>query len=192
MELEPPRRRDALLLALGFEGGLLVLALCLGWLLDEPPLAHIRWGSWDAALGVAATLPLLLGFMMCLRWPVGPLRRIRGFADEVIRSYFGGCTLLDLAAVALLAGLGEEMLFRGVLQGVLGRWLGPWLGLVVASIAFGLVHPITPFNVLLAALAGLYLGALYLWTDNLLTAALPHALYDWAALAFLVRGKEAR
>ena len=54
----------------------------------------------------------------------------------------------------MTAGIGEELLFRGVVQALLERWLGPWIALGVASILFGLVHALTPTYALLAAFAG--------------------------------------
>src|SRR5439155_20288798 len=111
-------------LAVLFEGGLAVLALVLGWLIGQSPLASFGWNARDLLLGVAASLPMLLGFAVCVRWPVGPLRRIKSFSLDVIRPLFRSCTLADLALVALMAGLGEEMLFRGLVQAALGRWIG--------------------------------------------------------------------
>jgi membrane protease YdiL (CAAX protease family) len=185
--MEPMRRRDALLLALGFEGGLLLLAWLLGWLLGQPPLEHTRWNWRDLGIGVATTVPLLLGLLVCIRWPVGPLGRIKGISDEFIRPVFQRCTAFDLAMISLVAGLGEEMLFRGVVQGLGDRWFGMGYGLAVASVLFGLVHLITPTYALLATLCGVYFGILVMLTDNLLVVILPHALYDFIALLYLAR-----
>jgi uncharacterized protein len=188
MSLEPVSRRDALLLAIGFEGGLLALALVLGWLLGQPPLELTHWNVRDLGLGIVATLPLLAGFWICVRWPVGPLARIKQFSEEFIRPLFRGCTVYDLALISVVAGLGEEMLFRGVVQGVLGRWLGIGFGLAIASLIFGLLHFITPTYALLASAVGVYFGLSVLLTENLLIVIIPHSLYDFIALLYLVRG----
>jgi membrane protease YdiL (CAAX protease family) len=188
MQFDPPRRRDTLLLAVGTEGALTVLAWLLGWLLGQPPLERIH-GNWrDAGLGVTASLPLLLGLWLCVRWPVGPLRRIKQFTDEVIQPIFRPCTVVDLAVISLLAGLGEEMLFRGLIQGVVGSWLGDWAGILIAAVLFGMLHLITPTYAVLAMLCGLYFSALVLVTDNLLVAIVPHGLYDFIALLYLTHG----
>jgi len=187
MRTELARRRDAVLLGIGFEGGFVVLAWLLGWLLNQPPFAVLHWRVADAAWGIAASLPLLFGLWLCLRWPVGPLARIKRFSEDVIAPLFQPCTMLDLAGISLLAGLGEEMLFRGVLQGWLGGWIGVWLGLAVASVLFGLLHPITPAYAVLAALCGAYFGVIFMLTDNLLAVVIPHALYDFIALLCLTR-----
>src|SRR5262245_42503794 len=121
MRDDTPRRREVVLLAVLFEGGLGVLALGFGWLVDCPPWQGLYWNVKDTFLAAIATLPLLLLFLLCVRWPLGPLARIKAFAEEVIKPLFRACTLLDLAAISLLAGVGEEMLFRGVLQDLFSR-----------------------------------------------------------------------
>ena len=185
MEPEPRLRRSVVLLGVLVEGGLAVLACLLGWALGQPVWERWHWNGWDAALGAGASLPMLLAFALCLWWPVGPLGRIRQFCDEVVRPLFAPCSVLDLAVISLLAGVGEEMLFRGVLQEVLSGWLNPWLGLAAASVVFGLFHPITPAYIVLAAAMGAYLGALWLATGNLLTVSITHGLYDFLILAYL-------
>src|SRR5438445_6902528 len=126
---DPPRRREVILLTLLFEGGLGALATGLGWLIDDPPWHVIHWNLRDSLIAVGATLPLVLIFLLCVHWPIGPLARIKTLAEEIIKPLFRPCTLFELAAISLLAGLGEEMFFRGVLQGLFSRWLEPWLAL---------------------------------------------------------------
>ena len=109
---------------------------------------------------------------------------------------FRGCRLAELALIAALAGIGEEMLFRGVIQpavaGAIGGPHGVWLGLLIAAILFGSLHPITLTYALLAGLIGLYLGWIWLASGNLLTPMVTHGVYDFLALAYLVkvRGEE--
>jgi len=119
-------------------------------------------------------------------WP--PLARIRRFFDAVVRRLFAECTWIELALIALAAGVGEEALFRGVLQPALGRWLGAGPALVVASVLFGLLHPITPVYAVLAGLIGIYLGGVWLASGNLLVVIIVHALYDFLALIYVLRG----
>jgi hypothetical protein len=184
--------RQLLFLAVSVEGGLAVLAWGLGWLLRQPPLHGWRWDLPDALLGLAAGLPMLALFLLCVRWPVGPLRRIKEFSEEIIRPLFASCTLLDLALISSLAGVGEEMFFRGFLQALLARWLSAWAALATASALFGLLHLITPTYALLATAMGAYLGWLWVVNGNLLVVVIAHALYDFVALVCLVRRPAAR
>jgi membrane protease YdiL (CAAX protease family) len=128
-------------------------------------------------------------FFLMSHWPLGPLRRIQRFSEEVIRPLMAPCSLLDLFGIALLAGLGEEMLFRGVIQELFSRWFNVWIGLIVGSLLFGAMHSITFTYALLAALMGVYLGVVWLYADhNLLVVVISHALYDFVVLVWLLRG----
>jgi len=185
---EPPDPRSLVVgLAILVEGGLILAAWGLGWLLHEPPLETLFWDLREGAWGIAATVPLLGLFFLSLRWPIGPFQRIRKFFEEVLEPLLAPCTLVDLAGIALLAGLGEEMFFRGVLQAAFSGWMGVWAGLALASILFGVLHAITPTYALLATLMGAYLGFLWQSTGNLLVPVLAHALYDFLALVLLLR-----
>jgi membrane protease YdiL (CAAX protease family) len=192
MSEEPPEelssRQAVVLMAVAVEGGLILLAWALGWLLGQPPLRHFSWDAGAALDGVLAAVPMLLLFLAMVRWPVGPLRRIKDFSEQVLRPLLAPCGVLDMLGISVLAGLGEEMLFRGVLQGAFVRWLPPWLAVVLASTLFGLLHAVTASYAALAAVMGAYLGWLYLHADNLLAPAVTHALYDFLALLYLLRG----
>ena len=180
-------RVGLLALAVAVEGGMLVAALGLGYLLNCPILAQTRLDWQHLALALAATVPLLAGFLVMYLWPVGPLNKIKQFLEQMVRRLFGDCSLLELAAISALAGLGEELLFRGLIQGLAIRWFGVVAGLLIASVLFGLGHLVSLTYAALAALLGLYFGLLVLATGNLLVPAVAHGLYDFFALVFITR-----
>jgi membrane protease YdiL (CAAX protease family) len=191
MTADWPGRWSVLRLAVAFEGSLAILALAIGWLVDQAPLQeHLSWSPADFGLGILATLPLLVGLVFCVRAPWRPLARIRTFCTEVIRPFFKASTVFDLAVISLVAGVAEELLFRGVVQAALSAWLGLWPGLLLASALFGLVHLVTLTYGILVTLVGIYLGWLFVASDNLLVVMVAHALYDFIALVFLVRGPQ--
>jgi uncharacterized protein len=179
------------LMAVVFEGSLVPAAIGLGWLLNSPPLATFHIEGRAALLGVAATLPPLALFWLCLKCPWRPFAEIVKITDEMLVPLFQNCRLLELAVIATLAGIGEEMLFRGVIQAAaaaeIGGQRGLWLGLLVASVLFGLLHCITPTYAILAGLVGLYLGGLWLASGNLLTPVITHGAYDFIAIMYLVK-----
>lgn len=180
-------RREVVATAVAVEGGLAVVALLLGWLFGVSPLAQIEWtlrGTWQ---GVAAAVPMFALLVVVTRWPLGPLAGLSDVVSRAVVPLFRSCSLFDLAVICALAGLGEEMLFRGFVQSGLEQAGGaPWLALVAASVLFGLAHPITPTYVVLAALIGLYLGWLLMASGNLLVPIVTHAAYDLAALVYLL------
>ncbi len=113
---------------------------------------------------------------------------------------FRGVSVPEFALISLLAGLGEEVLFRGLLQGGLAEVLNDRLtpaaasgwALVVASLVFGLMHPITRLYAILCFAVGIYLGCLWIATDNLLAPIVTHAVYDFVALVYLTRDSRKR
>jgi membrane protease YdiL (CAAX protease family) len=163
----------------------------LGWWLDSPPFDRLRWNLGSLAWGAVATVPLLLALLWCRRttWP--PVARLVTLVTEKLAPLFRGASVPELALLAMLAGLGEEVLFRGVLQDALAGWLPVWLALTLGAIVFGLAHWISTTYAVAAGIVGLYLGALYLFADNLLAPIVTHALYDFVALLVLTRLKPA-
>lgn len=171
------------------EGGLALAAMFLAWLVGLDLWANIAWDVSTGLYCLLALFPLLVMFFVFYRWPVGPFQRIKDLLLEVMGPSLSACRWYDLPLLAGLAGLGEELLFRGVLQTGLDLWLGRGLGLVIAGILFGLVHAITPTYALLAGLIGIYLGGLmYLWQPpNLLVPIVVHGAYDLVAFIILRR-----
>ena len=175
--------RRILLIAGAAEGGLGLFGIGAALLFGVNLCATLGLETGAAVIGVVGAAPMVLLFLGSLRssWP--PLVHIREKLDQAVLPFFAPLPWWGLALLALLAGAGEELLFRGFLQPVLSRPLGAAGGLLVASVLFGLVHWITPFYALFAAILGVYLGALFLFTDSLLAAAVAHAVYDFVALA---------
>jgi membrane protease YdiL (CAAX protease family) len=189
---KPLARGEVLALAIALEGGLLILAIGAGWLVSRPPLRLIDL-TWPAAgLGVAATIPLLILLAWSLGSKLPALERLRREVYDVLLPLLANCSVPDIAAISLVAGVGEEALFRGLLQTGIGEAAGPWVGLVAASILFGLAHFVTPTYALLAGLVGAYLGWLFAASANLLVPITVHSVYDFVALTFLIRGHQNR
>jgi len=181
-------RNGILRLAVLVEGGLVVLALALGWLVGLSPALAIKWNWFDALRGVVLTIPLLLVGFLLLRWPFGPFRRIKQFTYEILCPLLAPCTRTDLLGISVLAGFGEEMLFRGVFQAVFTRWLNTGLSLLLASALFGILHAVTFTYAVLAFAMGAYLGGIWLLTENLLVPIIAHTLYDFVLLWYLLYG----
>jgi uncharacterized protein len=133
--------------------------------------------------------------VLVLRWDRGR-RPGRSLLDRLMRPMAG---LLPgsrperwgFAAVAVTAGVTEELLYRGWLPWflVLAAPVGGHQGaLVVSSVAFGLGHAYQGVvGALLAGLAGLGLALLAFSTGSLLLPVLLHVLVDLRVLLLLPR-----
>lgn len=186
-EEDPPGHGVVIIFAVFFEAGLAPFSLLLGWVLGHQPLEKFVWSTRDALWGALAAVPLIALFLAMLRWPVGPLIKVKEFCEEEVVPLFQESYWSELALISLSAGVGEEMLFRGVVQATLTDWLGVGLGISLASILFGVLHPISLSYIIIAGFLGLYLGGLWLYNGNLLTVMVTHALYDFVALGYLIR-----
>jgi len=91
--------------------------------------------------------------------------------------------------LASIAGLSEELLFRGVIQPWIESSCGLTAGLIGSNIIFGLAHAVTPLYAVLAALVGMYLSLSmdYGGDRNLLLPVVIHGLYDFLAFIALIR-----
>jgi hypothetical protein len=188
MDATPASRGTIIWLTVFIEGGLALLAMAIGWLLSRPPLEQISW-TWAAAgQGIVATVPMVGLLILMVRWPVGPLRSLLELVERQLVPSLRNCKLADLALISLAAGVGEELMFRGVLQTWLAQSTGnTWLAVVVAAALFGAAHPISLTYAAVAALIGVYLGWLFVASGNLLAPIVTHAAYDFVALVMLLR-----
>ena len=173
-------RYDFVGIAILFEGSLIAIAGGLGWWFGILPLENLKWEWRGPVWGFAATLPIFGLFLLLNRFPIGPLRKIMNFLVDAVGPSLAACRWYDLLLVAGVAGLSEEMLFRGVLH--------PRMGIVWSNVVFGLLHFITPTYAILAALLGAYLGWLLDETGSLMAPIVAHGLYDF--LGFLVIARQ--
>jgi CAAX protease family protein len=178
-------------LALAGEAGLALLAVGLGRLLGISPLAALHPGWRSLLHGLLATLPLLLALVWILRRPGGRFRRLVDFVVGELGPLVARRSVAELAVLAGLAGVGEELLFRGLLQAGLMRVVPPSVALLCASALFGLAHFVTSTYAMVAGLMGLYLGVVFLLQGSLLAPIVTHAVYDFVALLLLVRRYQA-
>ncbi len=182
--------RFALTAAL-FEGSLAVAAVVLGWALGIDPVESFRWDATAVGVGVAGIAPLLGLLAWSMRSAWRPLRSLRRFFDRSIVPLFRPLSVVQLAVLSILAGVGEELLFRGIVQAGIAHGIGGAIGTAVALLAagvlFGFAHALSPAYFLLATVIGFCLGAIWLATGNLLTPIVTHAGYDFVALFYLAR-----
>lgn len=177
----------------------LVLAALLYGLSSVTSLIGIQWLRWTAT--VAAACIMLLLYAVFVKWfekepakdlPLGKCAAHTGSGLLVGLCFFiavvgimmiAGCYriegfrndtvgILDAFFMFLLVGIGEEIMFRGVLF----RWIDEKFGfaaaLIVSALVFGFVHIANPgatwwSSIAIAVEAGLLLGAAYKYSGTL-------------------------
>ncbi|UHQ55421.1 CPBP family intramembrane glutamic endopeptidase [Microbulbifer sp. YPW16] len=140
------------------------------------------WGALGGVVSYALAM-----WLTRLSLPIGrSLRRI----VSMLRPLLAGITWPQMVVVSLLAGLGEELLFRVLLQEWLAGAFSPALGIVIASLLFALLHAMTPLYFFITLAFGLVLGLAYWLTGSVLLVASWHGVYDLVAIAVITRKPE--
>jgi uncharacterized protein len=168
---------------------LLGLALAIGRLAGVAPFDRLQFGVLGVLYGLAATLPMLLLLRWCLATDWAPMRRLVALVADQLSPHLAGASAGGIATLSVMAGIGEETLFRGAIQAGFAERIPPLAAVIVAAALFGAAHWLTFSYALLAGLIGIYLGVLFLLTDNLLVPTVAHAAYDMVALTVLRRMK---
>lgn len=177
-----PSRR-ILLLAVATQAALIGLAFLLSRVFSIAPL----WGqpARDVITGLLGALVLAaLNFLLLTRAPSNWLvDGVREVYHEVLVPLFSRFEAPGIVVIGVLAGIGEEWLFRGVLL--------PTVGWVLSSIIFGIAHigskSMVAFGVWASGM-GFVLGGLALATGGLTAPMVAHGVYDMLALAYLRQG----
>jgi len=169
------------------ECALLVIALGLGRLSGVSPVGSLRLDAAAAGIGLAAALPMLALLSWCVRTSWEPMRELVALVEERLGPYLAGASSGGIVLLALLAGLGEELLFRGMIQVWLAERVPVGVAVALASVLFGAGHWLSSSYAVLATLIGGYLGLVFLLSGNLLAPIIAHAAYDVVALLVLVR-----
>jgi len=141
-----------------------------------------------AGLAVAALLSLVQWWLQTHAPRLGPVEAMRDLQRTVFEPLFAPLSLAELVAISALAGIGEEILFRGAVQAAFG-----W---PIAAVAFGACHlGLSARGWVLAvwaALAGAVLAGLAIATEGLVAPIVAHAGYDLAALVWIRRQARSR
>ncbi len=171
---------------IGIETLLLVLAVILGWYWDvqwwyfKTTINSIIWAACGLIILLSIGLIVTLGSVKNFR----PFRWYKGYLQEIFIPFAKSIPQHLVWVAALLAAIGEEPLFRGVIQ---HNW-----GLIPAALIFTVLHapPIPKLLPLTVFYFGfsILLGLLFKYTDeNILLLVIVHFIYDWVVLYILQR-----
>jgi len=120
-----------------------------------------------------------------LRWPVGPLRPIKQFSENVLCPLLAPCSLVDLLGISVLAGVGEEMLFRGFLfRGFVHERRDALPGILAISLIWSLLHvQYDWFGAALVFAIGVFLGYMRFLSGSTTLVILLHMLLNLESVA---------
>jgi membrane protease YdiL (CAAX protease family) len=134
--------------------------------------------SWNAALDLPSQLAGLESWM----------REQEDQATRLTSAFLEDASVQGLLwnalIMALIPGIGEELLFRANLQPLFIRWTGNrHAGVILAAFIFSAMH-LQFYGFFPRALLGLLLGYAFLWTKNLWIPVLMHTLNNLAVVLY--------
>lgn len=157
--------------------GPLLAYLLLVKLIERRPVRELSLRRLvpQGALGLLAGV-LLFSAVVGVLWLLG--------SYHVVGTNPGAHWLFAALSVGLGAGIGEEIMFRGVLYRVVEEGLGSWIALAVSALFFGAVHLNNPGATLWAGLAiaieaGILFGLIYHLTRSLWVCMGLHAAWNF-------------
>lgn len=154
---------------------ILLLAIASSLLLRQP----IRIGSDGRGFAIGALPVGIVAPAVALG--LATAAGATAFFDGKVASF---TVFLVGSLLIIIKALGEEMLFRGLLQPLLCRAWGVPVGITLASLAFTAIHIAggwsDPISLLNITLAGMWFGLLAWRTGGILAPTLAHAGYNWA------------
>jgi hypothetical protein len=187
MRLMMSKSASIVCLARVSEVGLIALAYLIAWLSEEP----IVWNPsvQHVTIGALSAVPLLGCNHLLWKWTQrNPDSIYSRFSRQVVLPLCRAVTIRDAALIALLSGIGEEVLFRGALNTLIATHTGNLLALFVTSILFAYVHFIGHLKqfgamIPLYSIVGAILWMIWRATNSLTAVATAHATYNFAAIA---------
>jgi membrane protease YdiL (CAAX protease family) len=193
MDKHPFKPDDFFKKACSFEAALIPVSVVLGWIAGINPFAYLHFSESAIACGVIGTMPLFLLFLAMEQMQAESVIKIKNVLYETLGPSLHRYHWTDLLILASIAGLSEELLFRGIIQPWLESSWGMTAGLVGSNIIFGLAHAVTPLYAVLATFVGIYLSLSldYGGDRNLLVPIIIHGLYDFLAFVALMRAYRA-
>jgi uncharacterized protein len=137
--------------------------------------SHIFWGV------IFSIPPILFAIFATSNKGLnnGPLAKIHETLKPILRIPLSQTHWTQILVLALLVGIGEEILFRGILQN--------YAGIVIASAIFGLLHALTGAYLIIATIMGFYLGLIYHFFPDISVPIAVHFIYDAVALILYKR-----
>lgn len=166
---------------------LFIVMLGLLFWLAESALYESNIGYLPAVVvGVVMAIVTFLFFWLLFKLRV---RLTQSLMKDIqrIAPLFSGYRWWHCACVAALAGIGEELLFRGVVQVWFGQHFSIAVAIGLSSLIFGLLHYLSFAYFICATLMSIVLGVGYYLSGSLLAVMLWHGVYDFIALMVIVK-----
>jgi len=185
-------------------GIFIVPTLVFAYLIDRKPLQYLRINksahtisyigaviiiilalpliNWMITINEAMVLPEFLTGLET--WMKGMEESATGITKKFLIMDSPLDLTINLFMIALIPAIGEEMLFRGVLQRIFANWTkNIHLGVWITAILFSAMH-MQFYGFLPRMMLGVLFGYLFVWSGSLLLPMLCHLINNGSAVIF--------
>ncbi|WP_321438783.1 CPBP family intramembrane glutamic endopeptidase [uncultured Bacteroides sp.] len=109
------------------------------------------------------------------QWMIDSEKTAEVITNRLLNTDNWGSFTMNILIIAVMAGIGEEFMFRGVLQKILINWMrNTHLGILFAAIIFSAIH-FQFFGFIPRMILGIVLGYLYVWSKSIWVPIIAHA-----------------
>jgi membrane protease YdiL (CAAX protease family) len=142
----------------------------------------IPWINFTSFLNERLSLPERWGYLM------ERIRENDANSWDLMKAYLQteniGGLLINVFMVALIPALGEEFLFRGIIQRILTEWFrNEHLAIWIAALIFSLMH-YQFLGLIPRVMLGALFGYLFVWTGSIWMAVLAHFINNAVAVIY--------
>jgi membrane protease YdiL (CAAX protease family) len=118
------------------------------------------------------------------QWLMNREETARRMTDQFLRAQNLGALAVNLLMVAVLPALGEELLFRGVVQRIFSEWTRSvhW-GVVIAAFLFSAMH-VQFYGLIPRMFLGILFGYLLVWSGSMWLPVLAHFVNNASAVVY--------
>ena len=153
----------------------ILLAIAI-MLIANPFVAYLM--HWNQSLNLPDFLEVVQ------RWIETSEQKAMELTEAFLVMNSTGDLLINLFLIALIPAIGEELLFRGVLQQLFTKWTGEaHLAIFISAFLFSAIH-LQFFGFLPRFVLGLVLGYMFYWSKNLWLPILAHFTNNAFAIIF--------
>lgn len=167
-----------------------VFAIILSLIFKYKIFSNVKINTSEFTKGVLYAIPVMIFFYALFKIPSQRLKQIEITITNFVHTILGNCSVIHFAIISIVAGVCEELLFRGFLQGFFSQKLGLLPSIILTNLAFGLMHPVSYLYSLITFIAGCYFSMVLHFEKNLFVLMVTHSLYDFIALCYIKFRKE--
>ncbi len=154
-----------------------VLLLGMAAIVSVSPLIDLL-STWNQGLHLPESMKAVE------QWMINSEKAAEITTNQLLNTSNWGGFIMNILIIAIMAGIGEELLFRGVLQKILINWTrNTHVGILCAAIIFSAIH-FQFFGFFPRMILGMVLGYLYVWSKSIWVPIIAHALNNALTVTF--------